>query len=117
MVGVIVKGHKNKIGGDTMNYTKGKWRALPYGNNKYYVDTETRQLTGNISREDAQLIATSVNACIKINPNNPQAVADSIVDMYEACKKLLMHRNLNDLHPIDFQRIEQALSKAEGGTA
>ena len=35
---------------------------------------------------NAHLIAAAVNACIKLNPNNPMAVAESIGELYEACK-------------------------------
>jgi hypothetical protein len=34
-------------------------------------------------------------------------------DLLEACKKLILHKNQGDIHPIDYQRIEQAIAKAE----
>lgn len=43
-----------------------------------------------------------------------QALYESAPEMYEACKKLIMHKHQDNLHPIDFQRIEQAIAKAEG---
>jgi len=33
-------------------------------------------------------------------------------DLLEACKKLILHRHAGDIHPIDYQRIEQAIAKA-----
>ena len=73
--------------------TKGKWKArknkhgwiIEYKDDKegFYkglclgVDTEA----------NAQLIISAVNACIRLNPDNPQAAADSIGDLVEACKR------------------------------
>lgn len=36
---------------------------------------------------------------------------DAAPDMYEAIKSFIMHKNLSDLHPIDYQRLEQSISK------
>jgi len=33
----------------------------------------------------AHLIAAACNACIEINPDNPQAAAEALVDLYEVC--------------------------------
>jgi hypothetical protein len=58
------------------------------------------------------------DACIKINPDNPKAVAESIVDMYEALKGIL--DLCNGYAPLDkdFLRgaIQSRLNKAEGKT-
>lgn len=35
-------------------------------------------------------------------------------EMYEALKKLIMHYHLDDLHSVDFKRIEAILTKIEG---
>lgn len=40
------------------------------------------------AKANAQLIVTAVNACIKLNPGNPMAVAESISDLSEALKGL-----------------------------
>jgi hypothetical protein len=39
-------------------------------------------------KQDAKLIVEAVNQCISINPDNPQAVAESIKDMYAALKAI-----------------------------
>lgn len=41
-----------------------------------------------LTSEQANLIAAAVNGCISVNPDNPQVVAESIKDMYEALKTL-----------------------------
>ena len=41
------------------------------------------------TESDANLIVTAVNACISVNPQNPQAVAESIKDVYEALQAIL----------------------------
>ena len=38
--------------------------------------------------DDAKLTVSAQNACIKLNPSNPQAVADSIGGAFEALKHL-----------------------------
>jgi len=61
-----------------------------------------------------KLELTAVNACKKINPDNPQAVAESIGDMYEALKVLLgivAHNALPSEAKI--RQAEKALSKAD----
>lgn len=35
-------------------------------------------------------------------------------ELLEACRKFIMHKHIGDLHPVDYQRIEQAIEKAEG---
>ena len=34
-------------------------------------------------------------------------------ELYSACKQLIMHKNIGELHTIDFQRIEQLLEKIQ----
>jgi len=40
------------------------------------------------AKANVQLILKAVNACIKLNPDNPLAVAESIKDLYEALKEV-----------------------------
>ena len=40
---------------------------------------------------------------------------EDVKELLESCKKLILHKRQGDLHPIDLQRIEAAISKAEGG--
>ena len=64
---------------------------------------------------NAELIVSAVNACIKLNPENPLAIAESIKDMYEIVErvtKLVSHT------PGDSQVIlmaTQVLAKIKGG--
>ena len=84
-----------------MEYTKGIWEVHGEynvrlkGTNRGIATTggytESHDFAGKISQENsanAKLIVSAVNACIEINPNNPQAVAEAIKDMYEALKLL-----------------------------
>ena len=41
------------------------------------------------SKANAQIIVTAVNQCKGVNPDNPQAVAESIVEAFEALKYLV----------------------------
>ena len=45
--------------------------------------------------DDANLIVAAVNACAKVNSDNPMAVAESISDMYEALKELVESRDFD----------------------
>jgi uncharacterized Zn finger protein (UPF0148 family) len=68
--------------------------------------------------ERAELRSTAINACTKINPDNPQAVAESIEDMYEALKASLsaLPPSLpkGSIGQIARRKILEALTKAEG---
>ena len=35
-------------------------------------------------------------------------------ELYEICERLIRHRKLGNLHSVDFQRIEQILTRVEG---
>ncbi len=62
---------------------------------------------------NAHLIVEAVNACIKLNPDNPLAVAQSITALYEALKSLLWDLRQRAI-PNDLTEFEQALASAEG---
>ena len=81
-----------------MNYTKGKWKVyespfapaiiLERPNRVIAVCRLERGSEGMTEATvNAYLIAAAVNGCIAVNSNNPQAVAESINDMYEELKK------------------------------
>lgn len=40
------------------------------------------------SQANANLIVSAINGCVSVNPENPQVVAESIKDMYEALKEI-----------------------------
>jgi len=106
-----------------MGYTKGKWEVtdtaftrytLYYGKKSgartFITDginlSEVAEVQGDTDTEaeaNAKLIVSAVNACIAINPENPQAVADSIGDMYEAVR-----------YARTLVGSQKALAKAEG---
>ena len=86
------------------DYTKGEWRIheqagweqdddiliesvqvnpAPKGQKR---TTPIATMTLFDAEANAHLIAATVNACIKLNPDNPQAVSESIPKLYEACK-------------------------------
>lgn len=71
------------------------------------------------AKANAHLIVTAVNACIKLNPDNPQAVAESISDLCEALKAVeyTMSVDPSELsrdHPITAKMVKEALAKTEG---
>lgn len=76
-----------------MEYTKGEWKAV-FDGGLCIKDADNRKLAllfdgGYEEKEaNARLIVATVNACIKLNPNNPMAVAQSIEKMYEALHKI-----------------------------
>ena len=63
------------------------------------------------------LVSTALNACRQINPDNPQAVAESITAMYEALEGLLRDYSTNPTSDIYYEACLKAvntLAKAEG---
>lgn len=102
-----------------MNYTKGE-RTIYCGEDYWLAEVKNKPdhpnvVVGKFHNEgDALLDCAAVNACQKINPNNPQNVADSIVDMYEALKETasLLH-GLGYINHVPYIKAQQALSKAE----
>lgn len=66
-------------------------------------------------KANACLIVSSVNACIKLNPDNPLAVAEGISDLYEALKEITAQfRRVEYLYSKDLfiiEKAEQALAK------
>ena len=124
-------------------YTKGEWEVEEYQDQRatigsdrawriYCGDHDLAYIGspfGSIGIPDNEyesivyLIVTAVNACIKLNPDNPQAVAENIGKIYKALKKTT--KSLSDLTiiygngiiPGDAPIIKQAnkaLSLAEG---
>lgn len=83
-----------------MGHTKGPWRA------------EGRLIIGLKEKPICEVPQHGIKRH-KTDDGNAQLIA-AAPDMYEACKKLVMHRHQGDIHPIDYQRIELALAKAEG---
>lgn len=73
------------------SYTKGDWKFNMLNDLGVEGDSEsichiTRRVNIAESEANAHLIVSAVNACIKLNPDNPLAVADSITELYEALK-------------------------------
>ena len=68
------------------------------------------------AKGNADLIVSAVNACQEVNPDNPQVVAESIKDMYEALRAIIQGIDTGEERLGAGRReiIEQALSKAEG---
>ncbi|KKL22116.1 hypothetical protein LCGC14_2438630 [marine sediment metagenome] len=67
---------------------------------------------------NAHLIAAAVNACIKLNPDNPIAAAESIGAVYEALKTLLGAYDFDNgkfeyIHANRISEAQEALAKAE----
>lgn len=80
-----------------MTVTKGEWSVSFNGERdgyaRYSVVTDTQLVASLAVRENEQeveananLIVTAVNACKRINPDNPQAVAGAIPEVVEALR-------------------------------
>ena len=61
---------------------------------------------------NAQLICEAANACIKVNPDNPVAVAKALPDLYEVVS--LIHKAGFYPTPELRIKIDKALAKADG---
>lgn len=97
-------------------FTKGEWKAKPIGGGITPLVYEIRDNSGKfIGRAkilaNAQLIAVAVNACIKVNPDNPQTVAEALPAMYEALKALMSER-YDEWSP-KYKQATLALAQAE----
>ena len=64
------------------------------------------------SEANANLIVEAVNACASVNPDNPMAVAQSITDLYEALKTLVLVCRDVSYTPSELIKARQALAKA-----
>ena len=100
-----------------MDFAKGEWKVekrlssqMPYG----IFQRQGERVIPVVyiqHKEDANLIVAAVNACQFVNQDNPIAVADSIKDMYEALKLIVLST------PLLGEKGEMAaaaLNKAEG---
>ena len=120
--------------------TQGEWRTSPVlksgatiaiqigvGNCDLDVGDFSRVLPNN--RQDSQvesthianakLIVSAVNACKEVNEGNPQAVAESIKDMYDALKLYQDHQKDTSGHYCwkCAEAINDALAKADKGVS
>ena len=112
-------------------YTKGEWgvdgfritdrdgRDIAVACLRY--DGEGENIENVLSAEteaNAHLIVAAVNACASVNPDNPQAVAESIKDMYEALRTICEAIRAGEIaragRVVNTNGII-ALSKADGG--
>lgn len=79
-----------------MSYSKGKWEVVHELNVEAnhrgicscggYSDSQNPVATFDENIGNAHLVAAAVNACISVNQDNPQAVAEGIKEMYEALR-------------------------------
>jgi len=108
-----------------LNYTKGKWEVGYLGGGYFIGDGEISiaSMTGlseTDAKVNAELIVAAVNACQKVNPDNPLAVAEALPDMYEALKEAINWLAFNrrdrpgTTGSLLADTINQALAKAEG---
>ena len=75
-----------------------------------YSDMSDEEMEAN-----ANLIVSAVNACVKVNKDNPVAVAEGIVDLYEVCKEMRnflygYSENKKEL----YQKASKVLAKVKG---
>lgn len=71
---------------------------------KFYLPYEAKNIkcTYEVTEEDSLA-----------GRENPQAYLEAVKEVVEMAEKMIMHRNLNNVHPIDFGRLQEALSKLE----
>ncbi len=91
-----------------MSHTKGPWKWTAALTRT--PEWELHQEEFEVGEEDS-ICYHGADWPMKAADMNLMATAP---DLLAACKKLIMHHNQGDIHPIDFQRIEQAIAKAEG---
>ncbi len=112
-----------------MDYTKGEWKVTHSLRRVWGVNEDTAAVipicvtTGdNKGEANANLIVAAVNACVKLNPDNPMDAAESISDMLEAVKVALWDGEHDEYqaqkqgHPRLIERLEiyrKALSKSK----
>ena len=75
-----------------MEYTKGDWKTgfdmgdlVVYQNDAPEFKGICTMVKTPEYEANANLIVAAVNACKKLNPDNPMAVAEGITGLYEAC--------------------------------
>ena len=100
-----------------MEYTKGEWHIIKDTDNRLHIMSKGKDSTMSINvakmpvspdaKANAHLIAAVMNACIKLNPDNPMAVAESISELYEALKEI------TELAPRDKLRLPYAIQVVE----
>ncbi len=109
-----------------MSYAKEEWKV--YKSGRHFIIDKGRPICSDevakvyYSEANAHLIATAVNACQAVNPNNPQAVAESIKELYEALKTLVETLEIqgDELAEAgigyipEYNKAIEALAKAEG---
>ncbi len=105
-------------------YTKGKWKAIsvPFENGQQYVICCGKTVASVKTRiGDNYLISAAVNACIAVNPDNPQAATEAIGDMYAALNLILKATQFDGYLPnarsswkIIRDKCVKAINKADG---
>lgn len=86
------------------------WDYIALDENGYEIYTNERDIAKKLKLPDAKLIVTAVNNCIKLNPDNPQAVAEAIPKLYEALKATARGQS----NPSWGKLVDEALSLVEG---
>ena len=111
---------------EKLNYTEWKPKEYPSGLNIIVKGSGASIATisdgwGKVTETaHAELIVAAVNACIKVNPSNPLAVAEKIGGMVkalkmakDALKTLLYEHPDDDIGKTQKEMIDQVLSAIE----
>uniref|UniRef100_A0A6M3L2B2 Uncharacterized protein n=1 Tax=viral metagenome TaxID=1070528 RepID=A0A6M3L2B2_9ZZZZ len=69
-----------------MKYTEWKAKKSPLGD--WIISSEYELIARELRHWNVNLIVEAVNACIRLNPENPLAVAQSIEGAFAVCKYL-----------------------------
>ncbi len=108
--------------------TKGDWIAYKAIRDYWLIkcgltniaSTSESILSSEEKEANAHLICSAVNACAKVNPDNPQAGAESIPALYKACRSIANTWRVGEDFPLYHgdvaeakEEVLQALAKAD----
>jgi len=102
-------------------FDKGSSYGGKLSGNRVYIINQDLEIIATVEGDtqeeaeaNAHLIAAAVNACQKVNSDNPMAVAEAIVAMYEVLENLVFQVS-NDGVP--WPQIQQAIIKSREAIA
>lgn len=98
-------------------YTRGKWQKEKNMTGAYNITSEHKDNLNFIAEVyrhfNAKLICSAVNACISINPENPQAAADGMEEVIKSLKGVSWClRNQDIKGGINWKQVEQDINQA-----
>jgi hypothetical protein len=97
-------------------YTKGKWEAGKSPLGDWFITNGETLIARQLRHFDAPLIVAAVNACISINPEHPEKVAEGMEDLVKIGKAT--HKDWSNGLEADLEdkmdKLQQTLAKIMG---